>query len=338
MAFDSYGAERSGGGNKPTVDFDALNDYVIKTVDCEQPETYNGVITGIVDLGTQKQPDAEYKLDDDDKDLSVDELTEKYKEQFVENFSGDDQYGKVVKFAETFDNDTKSRMIKKFVKQKPRQSIVYCVDFPEIMLNKGQFFGDTSGKESPLRLWVGGSFYQKHLGKMTVQNLIPLKKTNDDKLGWTLNPKSGLYQLAIGTKLITSEQPFQDNEIDKLLGKTAQFKIQVFNQKSTKDDRQFYTEKINFIGAIQKKDKPFEDVETFLIQFNHPNDETALKQVRKYVINTITQATNFEGSAIQKQLIDLKIIDGNTFTNEVQNTSNNVKTYEATDLSDDEDF
>ena len=335
MAFDSYGAERSGGGNKPTVDFDALNNYVINTVDCEQPETMNGVITGIVDLGTQKQPDAEYDVDDEDKDLSIDELNAKHASQFVQNFEGDEQYGKIVKFAMVRDNKTKKDVLKKIVKQKPRQSIIYCVDFPDIMLNKGQFFGDNSGKESPLRLWVGGSFYQKHLGKMTVQNVIPLKIIKDDKLGWTLNPASTLHKLAVGTRVVSTDQAFEAKEIDKLLGKTAQFQIQVFNQPSTKDNRQFYTEKIKFVGAIQKKDKPFEDVETFLIQFNHPNDETALKQVRKHVINTITQATNFEGSAIQKQLIELKIIDGSVNTTSadapVTNDSESV-------ASDDEDF
>ena len=42
--FDAYGVTSSEGSGESNVDFDALNSYVIKTVDCEQPETMNGYI------------------------------------------------------------------------------------------------------------------------------------------------------------------------------------------------------------------------------------------------------------------------------------------------------
>lgn len=293
MAFDSYAVTSTEKKQSSSnVDFKALNNYVIETTDCEQPETMNGYISYIVDLGTQKQPDAEYNIDEEDKDLSVEELEAKYSEEI--------ESGKIRKFALSYDNDLKAKVIKKFVPQKDRQSYVYAVDFPDIMLDKGKFFGNEEGEGKPLRLWSGGQFYNG--SKMVVQNMIPLKITKDDKIGWTMNTKSATYKMALASKLIKTGEPFMPQDLDSLLGQTLQFQVQIYNEKG-KDGNEYYKEKLKFVGAIQKKDKPFEDVETHLIQFNQENDEKALKEVRKHILNTIEQATNFEGSAIQAQLL-----------------------------------
>lgn len=299
--FDVYGASSSE-TKKQTTDpelFKKLNQYVIDTAECEQPETMNGYISYIVDLGTQKQPDAEYNVDEEDKGLSVEELTDKYASEIED--------GKIRKFDLSYDNDVKAKVIKKFVPQKDRQSFVYAVDFPDIQLDKGQFFGSDSGETKPLRLWSGGQFYNTFQSKMLVQNMTPLKITKDEKIGWTMNTKSATYKMALAAKLIKTGEAFLPQDLDKLLGQTLQFQVQIYNQKSNKDaSKEYYTEKLKFVGAIQKKDKPFEDVETQLIQFNQRNDDKALKEVRKHILNTIEQATNFEGSAIQKQLLEVR--------------------------------
>lgn len=298
--FDVYGVSTSEGKKKESnVDFNALNQYVIGIAECEQPETLNGYISYIVDLGTQKQPDSEYNVDEEDKGLTIEELEEKY--------ADDIESGKIRKFDLSYDNDVKAKVIKKFVPQKDRQSYVYAVDFPDIMLDKGQFFGVENSEPKPLRLWSGGQFYNKAKEKMLVQNMIPLKITKDEKIGWTMNTKSATYKMALASKLIKTGEAFLPQDLDKLLGQTLQFQVQIYNQPSNKGDgKEYYTEKLKFVGAIQKKDKPFENVETHLIQFNKENDEKALKEVRKHILNTIEQATNFEGSAIQKQLQSIR--------------------------------
>lgn len=303
MAFKTSAvATTSTNTDRPQVDYAALDQYTVDTAECEQPETLNGVVVGIIDLGNQRLPDAEYDVDSGDEDLTVEELTDKY--------SADIESGKISKFDIVKDWSVRpaKEVIKKFVPQKDRQCITYAVDFMDIMLDKSQFFGEKS-EPKPLRLYFGGSFYNTHSKKMIVQNLLPLKITNinSDRNGkpiFSLNPKSQLHKMAVASKLINTGDAFLPNRIDELLGKTLQFKVQIgFNEKG---DKKYYFEKMSFLGSIQKKDKPFENVETFLIQMDEPNDPEALKQIRKHLLNTMEMATNFEGSVLQKQLLEVR--------------------------------
>lgn len=324
--------------DRPQVDFDKLNQYVVDTAECEQPETLNGVVVGIIDLGNQKLPDAEYDVDSGDESLTVEELTDKY--------SADIESGKISKFDIVKDWSTRppKEVIKKFVPQKDRQCISYAVDFMDIMLDKGKFFGENS-EPKPLRLYFGGQYYNTFSKKMMVQNLLPLKITNiakdpkNDKV-WSLNPKSQLHKMAVAAKLINTGDAFLPDRIDELLGKTLQFKVQIgFNEKG---DKKYYFEKMSFIGALQRKDKPFEDVETFLIQMDEPNDPEALKNIRKHILNTMEMATNFEGSALQKQLLEVR---PNSFKDNSGNSPAVVKkeapkavVEDSTDADDEDDW
>ena len=302
MAFKVTGSNTTTTSTKPTVDFDALNDFVVEQVGCQQPETLNGVVVGIIDLGNQKLPDAEYNVDSGDEDLSVEELEAKYADEIAA--------GKISKFDFVKDWSTRppKDVIKKFVPQKDRQCISYCVDFPDVMLDKGQFFGEKS-EPKPLRLYFGGQYYHQGLKKMIVQNLLPLKLSNiakdprNDKL-WSLSTKSQLHKMAVASKIINTGEAFLPDQIDQLLGKTLQFKVQIgFNEKG---DKKYYFEKMSFLGAIQRKDKPFENVDVFLIQMDDENDPEALKNLRKHIINTQMMATNWNGSVLEKQLNEVR--------------------------------
>ena len=288
--------------SKFDVNYAEINEYTVDTVGCQQPETLNGVVVGIIDLGNQKLPDAEYDVDSGDEDLSVEELESKYASDIAE--------GKISKFDYVKDWSTRppKEVIKKFVPQRDRQCISYAVDFPDIMLDKGQFFGGDS-EPKPLRMYFGGQYYHQGLKKMVVQNLLPLKVSNiakdprNDKV-WSLSPKSQLHKMAVASKLINTGEVFLPDNIDQLLGKTLQFQVQIgFNEKG---DKKYYFEKMKFLGAIQRKDKPFENVETFLIEMEGENDPEALKNLRKHIISTQEMATNFEGSALQKQLEEVR--------------------------------
>ena len=303
MAFKTTSvATTTSTSTKPTVDFDQLNEYVVETAECQQPETLNGVIVGIIDLGNQRLPDAEYDVDSGDEDLSVEELEVKYADEIAA--------GKISKFDFVKDWSTRppKEVVKKFVPQKDRQCITYAVDFMDIMLDKGQFFGEKS-EPKPLRMYFGGQYYHQGLKKMIVQNLLPLKitniaKDNSNEKIWSLSTKSQLHKMAVASKIINTGEAFLPDQIDELLGKTLQFKVQIgFNEKG---DKKYYFEKMSFVGSLQRKDKPFENVDTFLIQMDEPNDPEALKQIRKHLLNTMEMATNFEGSALQKQLLEVR--------------------------------
>ena len=303
MAFKTTSiATTTSKSDRPAVNFDDLNSYVVETAECQQPETLNGVIVGIIDLGNQRLPDAEYDVDSGDEDLTVEELEAKYADEI--------SAGKISKFDIVKDWSTRppKEVIKKFVPQKDRQCITYAVDFPDVMLDKGQFFGEKS-EPKPLRMYFGGQYYHQGLKKMIVQNLLPLKLSNiakdpkSQKL-WSLNPKSQLHKMAVAAKIINTGEVFLPDQIDELLGKTLQFKVQIgFNEKG---DKKYYFEKMSFVGSLQRKDKPFENVDTFLIQMDEENDHEALKNLRKHIINTQMMATNWSGSALEKQLNEVR--------------------------------
>ncbi len=290
--FQVYSAESTDGSNKGTIDFDALNKYVVETADLEGGDTLTGYISGIYDLGTQILPDAEYNVDKGDESLTIEQLTTKYTKEI--------ESGKINEFKSVYDNDVKANVIKKLVPQPNRQAVCYSVDFPEIMLDKAPFFGGESDPK-PLRMYYGGEWWNKPTQKMIINSVIPLKKTKDDKLGWTMHPLSQLYKMAVASKVITNKQAFQPEMIDKLLGKSLQFKAQVFFEE--KNGGTYYKEKLNFVGALARGQKEYEDVNTSLIMFHAENDVNDLKELRNHVINTMARATNFEGSPLQAQLI-----------------------------------
>lgn len=294
MAFNAYAVNQSSNENKVSVDFDALNKHIVETCDLQNGETLIGYVSSIVDLGTQKIDDAQYDVDNGDEDLSIVELTDKYQED-IDN-------GRITKFDMAWDMDKKANVIKKFVPQKDRQAIIYSVDFPDIELDKAPFFGAESNPQ-PLRLYAGGEFWNKGIGKMVVARPIALKETKDDKLGWTMHPRSQLYKMALAAKIISADEPFKPSNIDKLLGKSFQFKVQV-SLTAGKDGKKYLNERLSFVGGLARGQEPKEPVNQSIVQFYGDNDEKALKELRATVVNTITQAVNFDDSHIKQQLVN----------------------------------
>jgi hypothetical protein len=181
---------------------------------------------------------------------------------------------------------------------KPVQCVALAIDFPDIIIDKGQFFGES--KPLPLRIWMGGQFYTQEHG-MVIGRPIPLKVNK--KLGdWSFDVKHQLYKMAVDSKLIKTGKSFAPKQIDELLGKAFQFKAQVF-MKPGKDGKEYYTEYIKYVGGLGRgQSSPDYELEPFMIQFNAKNSEEKMKELRWHVINTIKQASNYPGSAIEAQL------------------------------------
>lgn len=288
MSFEVYGATQA--SEKQNVNWEALNEYVVKNAGLEEAETIVGYISSIIDLGTQKIPDAEYPFQGN----AQDEENEKLKDPKIY-------------FKDGLNPETKIPCRLKCVPQKDQQCVAMSVDFPDIMLDKGQFFGKSN--EKPLRLWLGGQFYVKDLGSV-VGRLYPLKVTNIDKTKqkkkWSLSQKSMLYEMALAAKIIKNGDCFLPKQIDSLLGQSFQFSAQVFFKKGS-DGKLYYTENLKFVGALAKGQKKLETItEPFTIGFYKENSEDDLKQIRSHILNTMKIATNWEGSAVQKQILSLK--------------------------------
>jgi len=287
MAFDCYGTTTSAGSEKKSdINWDELNNYVVETCNLQERETLVGYVSAIVDLGTQKIPDSEYVFEgDEDKEAEEIEKDER------------------VYFKDGLDPQSRKPCRLKCVPQKDGQCVGIAVDFPDIIIDKGQFFGESNPK--PLRLWLGNSFFLQNQG-MVIGRPTPLKVTNLDKerktKKWSLAQNHILYKMAVAAKLIKPSECFLPNDIDKILGQAFQFSAQVY-MKEGKGGKSYFTEYINFVGALGRGQKTPELVTTpILIQFNKKNPDEAIKELRNHVVNTMKMATNYEGSMIQKQI------------------------------------
>lgn len=284
MSFDAYSTTASNSSNKKDVDYNALNKYVVDTAGLEEPDTLVGVIAGIVDLGTQEQPDAElvFKGDESDEEAEISKNSNTYFKD-----GRDPQTGKPARL--------------KCYPQKPQQSVAIAVDFPDIVIDKGTFFGQSNPQ--PLRMWLGGTFFVEGKG-MVVARPTALKVVNIDKEApkpkWSFSPLHVCHKMAVGSKIIKPGEVFLPNQIDQLIGKSLQFQVQIFMKKVK--DKEYFTENIKYVGGLGRGQQAHETDNTFLIQFNKPNKVEDMKQLRNHVINTIKAANNYKGSAIQKQL------------------------------------
>lgn len=271
--------------DRQQVDFEALNQYVVETAALQQRETLVGVISMIVDLGEQEQDDAEMTF----------------------TGSEEDERAEIAKNPNTYFKDGIDQQSKKPVRlkcwpQKPVQCVAVAVDFPDIMIDKGQFFGES--KPLPLRLWLGGQFYIPGAG-MVIGKPLPLKWVNLDKTRATkkfsLAQTNTLYKMAVGAKLIQPGEVFEPSRIDELLGKALQFDAQVFFKESK--GKQYYTEYVKFASGLGRGQKvPELPFEPMVIQFNEDNADSAIKDLRAHVVNTIKRAKDYEGSKIKEQI------------------------------------
>lgn len=284
--FDAYSTGSSSGKKKMEVDYDALNKYVVETAGLENREVLVGVVSAIIDLGTQAQEDAAVVFTGD----------------------ADDEAAEIAKNSNTYfedgpdpQNPKKTVRLKRWP-QKPIQSVAVAVDFPDILIDKGSFFGSKEENPKPLRLYLGGSFYIPEVG-MVVGRPTPLKVTKNTKDQWSFNKKHLFYNMAAAAKLIdaSKDEVFLPKDIDKLLGKAFNFEAQVYFRESK--GKEYYTEYIKFVGALGRGQKaPEGEVSKLLIQFNQDNNPEDLKELRNHVKNTIKRASNYEGSKIQQQL------------------------------------
>lgn len=288
--FNAYGATTTAKATtENTVNFDEVNKYVVETAKLYERETLVGYVAQIVDLGTQNLPDAENVFKGTPEQEA--EETAKYPDTY---------------FKDGIDPDTKQKCRLKCYPQKPQQCVAFAIDFPEIIIDKGQFFGES--KPLPLRLWMGGQFYTEGAG-MVVGRPTPLKVTNLDKTRktkvWSMAQNSLPYKMAVAAKLIKPGEAFLPQRIDELLGKSFQFSAQVWFKESK--GKEYYTEYVNFVGALGRGQKEAEHLTSpYVVQFNEQNPDDAIRELRAHVVNTIKRANNYQGSKIQAQIEALR--------------------------------
>lgn len=314
MTFQYYGSTNTPAeDDRPKVDYTAMNKAIVEAVNCETPQTLQGVISQIIDLGLQDQPDAKFVTTDDE--VTRKENTESGKCYYV----FDDEFGQDGK-------PTGKQVWFKMWKSKPTQEVALVIDFPSIIVDKGVWFGDSNPQ--PYRLIIGGSNWCKHrrefiLNRPAKLRVVNLNKDRSQKPTWSLGNTNILYKMAVAAEVIEGGQPFLPNQIGELLGKALLFEI------SCKiNDKGYLNERVKLTGKLMRGMSPESlPYPTAIVGlFDKSNDPEMVKNLRSEVINHIKRSSSFVGSALEEQLAGLgKVTAGETTTAEVTSVDTEVK-------------
>lgn len=298
FVFNVEGAPAGGQTEGKQVDWDARGKYLIeKAGTAEGPEAMIGVVSGVIDLGLQKQDPAKMEWKGDEAS-EVAELAKNPLQWF-----------------ETLPNDKGIPTRYKRWEVKPAQQVAITVDFPDIQVNQSQWFDEVdSGEEHPLRMLVNNEFYLKGVGKV-VGKPFGLKETRNDDGTWSIKNNTILFKLAQAVGGVLDEKGMlKPAYVGSYIGKAALFDVEISNTES--GGKTFLNEKIKLNGQVPKamlKMVPTLDAKyQYGVNFKGEQNLEVLKNLRQSIINTMSLATNFEGSDVQKALIQIGRVKAGT--------------------------
>jgi len=283
--------------NSVQVDWDARAKYLVETVGTQKKaKAMIGIISGIIDLGLQVQEDAKMAWTGDEASEAAE--LEKNPNQYFETLPDDKGVPTRYKRWEV----------------KPCQQVAFTVDFPGVMINQGQFFGDENASEHPLRMLLNGEFFIKGVGK-TVGKPYNIKEVKQADGSWGFKNNTQIYKLAAATDVLDDKGNFKPFMLGNLLGKAALFEVQVFTKKGD-DGKEYLNEKVKLSGQVPDVMVPMipELAPEYIygVNFKGEQNPDELKQLRQSVVNTMRLAQNFEGSDVQKALIQVGKVQANT--------------------------
>lgn len=277
--------------NTSNVDFDALNKYIVEQVGCSaKPEAVIGIVSGIIDLGLQKQEDAKMKWTGDAASEQAE--LEKNPNQYFETLP--DEKGVPTRY--------------KRWAVKAQRSVAVTFDVPSITLNRGKFFDEEGGgEELPFRGLLNNEFGVKGIGKTVGKPYSLREQYNEDTKTWSLKNNTILHKLAQAVDALDENGNFKPAYLGNLIGGAAMFNVHVFLNKQ--GEREYLNEKMSFNGPVPKMMQgmvpALDEKHMYMINFKGEQDLEALKQLRQSVINTMKMAEDFEGSDVQKALIEV---------------------------------
>lgn len=288
FTFVTTTTNQNSGGERREVDWNGLNSHVIEMAKTEaKARSVPGIISGIIDLGEQNLEDAEQVFVGTAEDEAK-AIADKPATYFKDGF---DDKGKEVRL--------------KCWPQKPCQQMAVTVDFPQAMVDKGKFFGNSNPQ--PLRLLLNREFTLSDKTKV-VASPYNIKETKHDiggnKTVWAFAKNNGLHKLADAVGILDANGLFTKNRIGELLGKVAQFEFRVFMKPGKQAGTSYFTEQVKLVGMVPEGIQLPEAPEGTLYGVNlyAQNDPEAVKQLRVCIKNHIKRANNYEGSILKGEL------------------------------------
>ena len=277
---------QTSGGERKEVKWDELNAHVIEAAGtAKKARSIPGVISGIYDLGEQAREDAEYPFEGgpDQEKAEIEKHPLTY-------------------FKDGFDEKNKPCRLKCYP-QKPVQQLAIAVDFPQVIVDKGQFFGNSNPQ--PLRLLLNGEYSLSDGTRIVGRPYSVVETKYDAEKTWAFAKNNGLHKLADAAEILDTQGLFKKDRIGELLGKVVQFSFRVYMKPNKKDaSKSYFTEEIKLMGMIPEGVVVPEYDEAILhgVNLYGENDEASVKQLRLAVRNTIKRALNYEGSDIKVML------------------------------------
>jgi len=289
------GSKGSGGGSN--VDWNELNRHIHEQVgEATQSRLYQ--LTGLVDLGTQPRDNFEEEYEPNNEKKGHDKLIEDGKATLIVGKS---------KKGEPVD------MISKPLS--PARSVAFVLDFPEIMINYGKFFGK-DGKDDfkPLRVYYGGEFFNRNKGYATLARPTSVLTMPNDKApsGWSFATNSIITKFGKVAGLDTQGVLDGEVELGDMIGSIGMMSVSSkLTEKGDKVYQNTYAKdpapKHPAIPVPNKESLP----QTFGISFFNPEDEDGnkvpndpemLKQLKKACKDTMKEATDWDISDVKKEL------------------------------------
>lgn len=296
--------------DRPNIDFDALSKHVVEAVGCaDKPEAHIGIVSGVIDLGLQAQEDAkmEWKGTDAEK-AEVEAKAARGESQ---------EYFEVVPHGQ----NNVPTLCKRWP-VKPQRSVALTIDFPTIKVNRGQFFDENKvGEELPFRGLLNNEFGLKGVGKVVGKPYSLREQRNDDGT-WSLKNNTILFKLGQATGALDKQGNFKPAYLGNLIGEAAMFNVHVFLNEHA--GKQYLNEKLSFNGPVPKMILDMGAVPTldekfmYMVNFKGEQDLEMLKSLRQSVINTMKMAEDFEGSDVQKALIEIGKVKAGETTGQAQ--------------------
>ena len=293
------------------VDFDALSKHVVEAVGCsDKPEALIGIVSGVIDLGLQAQDDAKMEWKGTDEQRA--EIEEKAARGETK------EYFEVVPHGQ----NNVPTLCKRWP-VKAQRSVALTIDFPGTMVNKGQFFDEKGvGEPLPFRALLNNEFGLKGVGKVVGKPYSLREQRNDDGT-WGFKNNTILFKLAQAVNALDAQGNFKPAYLGNLIGQAAMFNVHVYlNEHAGKN---YLNEKLAFNGPVPKMMQSMvpvlDEKHMYMINFTGEQDLEALKNLRASVINTMKMAEDFEGSDVQKALIEVGKIKAGETTGENKPTA-----------------
>ena len=297
------------------VDWAVVNDYVAKTVQeavhCEEgsPSSCVGIISGIVDYGCHQDEERVEPMDSGDQDVK------------------DWRVRMVNQNRATVDDEGMFHY-----QAPPAQEVGFFVDFPGVIVDKGQFFGTSN--PAPYRVLLGGVFKGQPSSPTKVNGYL------NDNQEWCFGNKNKASMLARATKLKGIKDGFAQHRLLELIGRPLQLNVEVYVSEAG-----FLQERITNPSPLMEgiPIPEYDDSLLFYVSMKEENDAQSLKFLTRPCKEYCQSALDYDDSVLRKQLLELEDTAGKMAANELKaaltkSTSESTESQGSDTGSDDDEY